>query len=252
MNRDEIRQLLEQVREGGLGVDHAVDRLSFDPVERLGFATLDLHRAMRCGFPEVVFGPGKSPDEIAEIASRLNAAGQPVLVTRVGPEAHAAVRKVIPEAVYHRRARAVTVRQADTGEDRPGVTVITAGTSDREVAEEAIVTAEMMGNDVRRIFDVGVAGVHRLLEHRDALVQSTVIVVVAGMDGALPSLVAGLTACPVIGVPTSTGYGAGAKGKAALLAMLNSCAAGLTVVNIDNGFGAGYAAGRINRANAES
>jgi NCAIR mutase (PurE)-related protein len=251
MDREQVRQLLERVREGALSVDDALDRMRHAHIDQLEFATVDLHRAMRRGFPEVIFGPGKTPEEAAEIAKRLLEAGQSVLVTRAGPEIHAAVRKVAPEAVYHERARAVTVRGGGPAEARPGVTVITAGTSDRGVAEEAIVTAEMMGNEVRRIFDVGVAGVHRLLEHREALLDSNVIVVVAGMDGALPSLVAGLTGCPVIGVPTSTGYGAGAKGEAALLAMLNSCASGLTVVNIDNGFGAGYAAGLVNRARGD-
>jgi NCAIR mutase (PurE)-related protein len=252
MDREEIRRLLERVRDGNLDVEGALDEMRLAPVARLAFATVDLHRAVRCGFPEVVFGPGKSADEIVDIAKHLREAGQAVLVTRVGPEVHAAVERAIPGAVYHERARAVTVPREGTGPRRPGVTVITAGTTDRDVAEEAVVAAEMMGNQARTIFDVGLAGVHRLLEHKDALLRSNVIVVVAGMEGALPSLVAGLTDCPVIGVPTSTGYGAGAKGEAALLAMLNSCAPGLTVVNIDNGFGAGCAAGRINRERDQS
>jgi NCAIR mutase (PurE)-related protein len=248
MDRERVKQLLTRVQAAEVSIDEALDELRLAHVDQLGFATVDLHRAMRRGFPEVIFGPGKTTEETVEIARRLHGAGQTVLVTRVGPEVHAALRKLAPEAVYHPRARAVSIRSGEAGKARPGVTVMTAGTSDRGVADEAIVTAELMGNEVRKIFDVGVAGVHRLLEHREALVQSKVIVVVAGMDGALPTLVAGLTGCPVIGVPTSTGYGAGAKGQAALLAMLNSCAAGLTVVNIDNGFGAGYAAGLINRA----
>jgi NCAIR mutase (PurE)-related protein len=248
MDRERVKQLLKRVKADEVSVEEALDELRLSHVDQLGFATVDLHRAMRRGFPEVIFGPGKTTEEIVEIAKRLRAAGQTVLVTRVGPEVHAALAKLAPEAVHHPRARAVSIRAGEAGKARPGVTVMTAGTSDRGVADEAIVTAELMGNEVRKIFDVGVAGVHRLLEHREALVQSNVIVVVAGMDGALPSLVGGLTGCPVIGVPTSTGYGAGAKGEAALLAMLNSCASGLTVVNIDNGFGAGYAAGLINKA----
>jgi NCAIR mutase (PurE)-related protein len=247
VDRERIKQLLERLRSGELSVDEALDELRLVPFERLGFANVDLHRAVRRGFPEVIFGPGKRPEEILEIAKRLRAAGQAVLVTRVGPEVHTVLAGSDPDAVYHPLARAVTIRADKTGEGRPGVTVLTAGTSDRGVAEEAIVTAEIMGNEVQRAFDVGIAGVHRLLEHRELLLQSRVIVAVAGMEGALPSLVAGLTDCPVIGVPTSTGYGAGSKGEAALLAMLNSCAAGLTVVNIDNGFGAGYAAAMINR-----
>jgi hypothetical protein len=247
LERERVRELLERVARGEWSVDRAVDELRLAPLERLGCATIDLHRAVRCGFPEVIYGPGKTVEEIVEIARRLREAGQSVLVTRVDAEVHAALVQVVPEARYHARPRAVSVREAPSGPGRPGVTVVTAGTADLPVAEEAILTAEMMGNDVRRIVDVGIAGVHRLLEHRDALLESRVIVVVAGMEGALPSLVAGITDCPVIGVPTSTGYGAGARGIAALLAMLNSCAAGLTVVNIDNGFGAGVAAGLINR-----
>jgi len=247
VERERIRGLLERLRDGELSVDETIERLRLVPLARLGFATVDLHRALRRGFPEVIFGTGKEPEEIVEIARQLRDAGQSVLVTRTVEEVHAALVKLDPAAVWHPLARAVTIRSKPAAKGRPGVTVLTAGTSDRRVAEEAIVTAEIMGNEVRRIFDVGVAGVHRLLEHREVLADSRVLVVVAGMEGALPSVVAGLTDCPVIGVPTSTGYGAGAKGEAALLAMLNSCAGGLTVVNIDNGFGAGYAAALINR-----
>ena len=247
MTREQIETLLEQVRKGELSVEQALEQLRRAPLAELGFATVDLQRALRRGFPEVVYGPGKSTAEIAEIAQRLCDAGQPLLITRVGPEAHEAVQELVKDAVYHPLARAVTVR-AGKPTGRPGVTVMTAGTSDRPVAEEAIVTAEMMGCQVRRVFDVGIAGLHRLLSQREALLESRVIIVVAGMEGALPSIVAGLTDCPVIGVPTSTGFGVGGQGKAALLAMLNSCAGGLTVVNVDNGFGAGYAAALINRA----
>jgi NCAIR mutase (PurE)-related protein len=247
MEQERIRELLERVSRGEVSTDEALRQLQMAPIDRLGFANVDLHRALRCGFPEVIYGPGKTTDEIVEIAGRLIDAGQSVLVTRVDREVREAMIRIAPDAEYHERARMVTVRMTKPDDARPGVTVVSAGTSDRAVAEEAIVTSEMMGNVVRSIFDVGIAGVHRLLEHREPLLDSRVIVVVAGMEGALPSLVAGLVACPVIGVPTSTGYGAGAGGQAALLAMLNSCASGLTVVNIDNGFGAGYAASLVNR-----
>jgi len=252
VERERVRELLERLWAGEMTVDETLDELRLVPLTKLGFATVDLHRAIRRGFPEVIFGVGKTPDEIVEIARQLREAGQAVLVTRTVPEVHEALLKIDTEAVYHPLARAVTIRNAKNEKARPGVTVLTAGTSDRGVAEEAAVTAEIMGNEVCQIFDVGVAGLHRLLEHRETLMSSRVIVAVAGMEGALPSVVAGLTDCPVIGVPTSTGYGAGAKGEAALLAMLNSCAAGLTVVNIDNGFGAGYAAAMINRTRRKS
>ena len=245
MDRNEIRKLLERVRSGTLDVDEAMNRLRLAPLEQLDFATLDLHRAVRRGFPEVVFGEGKTPAQIAEIVRRMGEAGQTVLVTRVGPEVMAAVARVEPKAVYHDLARAITVRRGRKTRGRPGIVVVTAGTSDLPVADEAIVTAELMGNEVERIVDVGIAGVHRLMAHRQALLEARVIIAVAGMEGALPSLVTGLTDCPVIGVPTSVGYGVAEGGRAALATMLGSCAAGLTVVNIDNGFGAGYAASLI-------
>ena len=175
-----------------------------------------------------------------------------MLVTRVGPEVHEAVASVLPKAEYHPLAKAVVVRRGRPRKGRPGIVLLTAGTSDIGVAEEAAIVAELMGNQVERVYDVGVAGLHRLMEHRDKMLTARVLIVIAGMEGALPSVVTGLTDCPVIGVPTSTGYGAGARGKAALLAMLNSCAGGLTVVNIDNGFGAGYAASLINSVGRKS
>jgi len=247
MDRDRLKKLLSDVRTGKVGVAAALERIRGLPMEDLGFATVDLHRAVRRGFPEVVYGEGKSLDQIVKIVRSLRKAGQTVLVTRVGPEVHEAVAKTEPAAEYHEGARALVLRSGRRRAGRPGVVVITAGTSDLPAGEEAALTAELMGNDVRRIHDVGVAGIHRLTPHRETLLKAKVIVVVAGMEGALPSVIAGLTDCPVIGVPTSTGYGAGGEGEAALLAMLNSCAAGLTVVNIDNGFGAGYAAALINR-----
>jgi len=252
VDRETTEKLLKRVRSGKTSIDEAIGELRLAPLESLGYATPDLHRALRRGFPEVIYGPGKTPEQIAGIVERLHGAGQTVLVTRVAPEVHEVVRRLAPEAEYHSVARTITLRHGRKKPGRPGITVVTAGTSDLPVAHEAIVTAEVMGNRVKSIFDVGIAGVHRLLVHRDALLESRVIVVVAGMEGALPSLVAGLTDCPVIGVPTSTGYGVGAEGKAALYAMLSSCAAGLTVVNIDNGFGAGYAATLMNRRRGRS
>lgn len=248
MERDRIRELLRQVRAGRVSVADAVDRLRRGHVEAMEFATLDLHRALRRGMPEAVYGEGKTPEQIESIVDRLHAAGQTVLVTRVGPEVHERLVVRHPRARYHAAARAIALRPAGARarKGRPGVVVMCAGTSDVPVAEEAALTAELMGNAVVRIHDVGVAGLHRMLAHRETLLAARVLVVVAGMEGALPSVVAGLVDCPVIGVPTSTGYGTGAGGRAALLAMLNSCAGGLTVVNIDNGFGAGYAAGTIN------
>jgi NCAIR mutase (PurE)-related protein len=246
MERAEIERILAAVRDRRLTVAAALERLRLAPLERMEGITLDLHRALRRGFPEVVYGAAKTPDQVAAIVRRLREARQRVLVTRADPEAFAAVRAIDARARYHAAARAIVVGSMPA-RARPGILVVTAGTSDVPVAEEAALTAELMGNVVERIHDVGVAGLHRLLAHGRALARAHVVVAVAGMEGALPSVVAGLTDCPVIGVPTSTGYGAGRPGEAALLAMLHSCAGGLTVVNIDNGFGAGLAAGLINR-----
>ena len=250
MNRNAIRRLLREVKTGGVTVENALERLRHLPLEDLGFATLDHHRALRRGYPEVVYGQGKTAEQIVEIVSRLKEMGQTVLVTRVGAEVHEAVRVRHPQALYHAVPRLVVVPVGRAPRPRPGVLVLSAGTSDLPVAEEAAVTAEVLGNRVERAYDVGVAGLHRLLARKVALARARVIVAVAGMEGALPSVVAGLTDCPVIAVPTSTGYGAGAGGQAALLAMLNSCAGGIGVVNIDNGFGAGLLASMINRQSA--
>ena len=247
MDRQRLKKMLQQVRSGKIGVEKALEQLRMLPVDDLGFASVDTHRALRRGFPEVIYGPGKTAPQIVEIVRSLGRAGQTVLVTRVGPEICEAVRQAEPKAEYHEMARAVVVRKGRRRSGRSGVVVVTAGTADIPVAEEAALTAELMGQRVTRVRDVGVAGIHRLVIHRQTLADARVIVAVAGMEGALPSVIAGLTDCPIIGVPTSTGYGAGAGGYAALLAMLNSCAAGLTVVNIDNGFGAGFAAAMINR-----
>jgi len=248
LDRGRLRKLLRQVKDGRLGIDSALEQMQVERIAELEHSTLDLERAVRRGFPEVVFGHGKNPDQIADIVQRMNKAGQSVLVTRIATEAVSTVIAVAPRAKHNPEARTLRAPVGRAPKGKPGIVVMTAGTSDQIVGEEAVETAEAMGNQVIRIRDVGVAGLHRLLTHKETLAKAKVIVVVAGMEGALPSVVAGLTDCPVIGVPTSTGYGYGGEGEAALLAMLNSCAAGLTVVNIDNGFGAGYAAALINRA----
>jgi NCAIR mutase (PurE)-related protein len=229
-----------------VAVEDAVERIRTLPAEEMAFATLDLHRALRRGFPEAVYGAGKTPRQIAAIVDRMRRAGQTALVTRVGPEVRDVVAAGQPGVEYHAEARALVVRAGKAPRPRPGVVVVTAGTSDLPVAEEAALTAELLGQGVSRVHDVGVAGLHRLLAHRETLTRARVIVAVAGMEGALPSVVAGLVDCPVIAVPTSTGYGTGLGGVAALLAMLNSCSPGVAVVNIDNGFGAGCLAALIN------
>ena len=212
----------------------------------MGFAKVDHHRALRKGFPEVVFGQGTTPEQIAAIATEILTRSDKLLVTRATPDAFAVVKAALPNAVYHPQANVITLDCAPTSTRRRGVIVLSAGTSDIPVAEEAAITCELMGNEVERSYDVGVAGVHRLLDKVPQLQQARVLVVVAGMEGALPSVVAGLVRVPVIGVPTSVGYGASFGGITALLAMLNSCAPGTSVVNIDNGFGAGYLAALIN------
>ncbi len=246
MDRAGLEALLQEVRSGTVDVEDAVERIRRLPADEMAFATLDLHRALRRGFPEAVYGAGKTPEQIAAIVERMRRAGQTALVTRVGPEVRDAVARLYPDVEYHQEARALVLRSAQPPRSRPGVVVVTAGTSDLPVAEEAALTAELLGQGVVRIHDVGVAGLHRLLAHREALTSARVIVAVAGMEGALPSVVAGLVDCPVVAVPTSTGYGTGLGGVAALLAMLNSCSPGVAVVNIDNGYGAGCLAALIN------
>ncbi|HXH20544.1 MAG TPA: nickel pincer cofactor biosynthesis protein LarB [Dehalococcoidia bacterium] len=230
---------------GAVSVESALDELRHLPYEDLGFAKVDHHRALRDLLPEVVLGLGKTPEQVAAISERLVARSGRLLVTRLGPEGFAALRAAVPDAEYHPVARAATVDRSPPPLV-PGVMVLCAGTSDLPVAEEAAITARMMGNAVAITSDVGVAGIHRLFDHLPQMREANAIVVVAGMEGALPSVVAGLVAAPVIAVPTSIGYGASFGGLAPLLAMLNSCAAGVSVVNIDNGFGAGYLAGAIN------
>ncbi len=247
MNAKSLKQLFDDVRRGKLSPDEAVEKLRHLPFEDLGFAKIDHHRALRVGAPEVVFGPGKTPQQIAEIFARLAERGNNVLATRVTPEQARAVRRKLKKAEHHTLARAITLTQDETVYGKGKIAVVSAGTSDIPVAEEALVTAQIMGNEVQHVYDVGVAGIHRLLARRDVLMQARVIIVCAGMEGALPSVVGGLVGVPVIAVPTSVGYGASYKGIAALLGMLNSCASNVTVVNIDNGFGAGYVASIINR-----
>ncbi len=247
MNAEKLKKLFAQVRSGKLSPDNAVERLRHLPFEDLGFAKLDHHRALRQGMPEVIFAQGKTPRQIAEIFTRLAAHGGNVLATRATEEQYAAVADAMPRAEYRPLARAVVLKRDRKKHGKGVIVVVSAGTSDIPVAEEAVVTAELMGNDVQRIYDVGVAGVHRLLAHRGALAKARVIVVCAGMEGALPSVVGGLVGVPVIAVPTSVGYGAAFEGLAALLGMMNSCASNVSVVNIDNGFGAGYVASLVNR-----
>lgn len=248
METEKLKQLLEGVQSGRVDVDSALEELRHLPYENVdGFANLDHHRALRNGFPEVVLGQGKQPDQVAAIVKRLAERSDRVLVTRVDPAMADVVLKDNPELTYHALPRLLVLDRTDTAGRKPGILVVTAGTADMPVAEEAAVTAELMNNKVERLYDVGVAGIHRLLDKVDTLWQARVIVVAAGMDGALPSVVGGLVSTPVIAVPTSVGYGASFNGLAALLTMLNSCAAGLGVVNIDNGFGAGVLASRINQ-----
>jgi pyridinium-3,5-biscarboxylic acid mononucleotide synthase len=248
MEEYQLRNLLEEVRGGSMGIDDALGRLKSLPFEAVGnFAQIDLHRALRCGFPEVVFGQGKTPDQVVQIVRRLAIQNERVLVTRVSAEMISAIGDQLPEAVYHPLPRLLIIDRSQPYEKDPGIVVATGGTADIPVAEEAAMTAELMGNQVERIFDVGVAGLHRLLSRLDKLQSARVVVAVAGMEGALPSVIGGLVSAPVIAVPTSVGYGASFQGISALLTMLNSCATGISVVNIDNGFGAGYLAGLINR-----
>jgi NCAIR mutase (PurE)-related protein len=247
MTQEQIRELLEAVRSGAMEVDAAVERMRHMPFEDLGFAKIDHHRALRQGMPEVVFAQGKTPEQVAEIAARLRERAPNILITRANEAVAACVRARIPEVESFPLSGALRVWSDRSIRGKGKIVVVSAGTSDIPVAEEAQITAETMGNTVDAVFDIGVAGIHRLMNSRERLVEARVVVVCAGMEGALPSVVGGLVACPVIAVPTSVGYGASFHGLAALLGMLNSCASNVTVVNIDNGFGAGYVASLINR-----
>ncbi len=253
MNREELRRLLVDLREGDAEVDAVLAALQAGPfrTDRLPFATLDHHRALRQGLPEVVYGEGKRTEEIVEIVRTLSGNGDAILASRLSPEAQDALRSEFAASRINRHARTCLVNpppERDRGEDEPFVGIVAAGTSDLPVAEEAVEVCIAMDIPRRTYYDVGVSGLHRLLEHVDGLQRAAALVVVAGMEGALPSVVAGLVSCPVIGVPTSVGYGTSFGGIAPLLAMLNSCAPGLTVANIDNGFSAGVAAARVVQA----
>lgn len=251
INELDLVSLLTDLREGRATVNTVSERilaaLRDQPFEDLGFAKVDHHRVIRQGFPEVVLGLGKTPDQIAAIAKQIVERGSPLLVTRADKAAAEAVQNVVSEAEYHDVARCITVKR-DIPRGKGTIALCSAGTSDLPVAEEAAVTAELLGNTVDRVYDVGVAGIHRVLAHRSLIESARVVIVVAGMEGALPSVVAGMVGVPVIGVPTSVGYGASFGGVAALLGMLNSCANGVSVVNIDNGYGAGCIASMINHA----
>ena len=245
-----LTDLLNNVRDGSLAVADALEKLRLLPYEDLGYARLDHHRALRQGFPEVVFAQGKTPDQVANIMARLAERNDRVLATRASPETYQVVRAQIADAAYHAIGRLIVINRSANHDGVPGIVLASAGTADMPVAEEAAVTAELMGNHVERLYDVGVAGLHRLLDKAETLRKAHVIIVVAGMEGALASVVAGLVSVPVIAVPTSVGYGASFGGLAPLLTMLNSCAPGVAVVNIDNGYGAGHLASLINRKHA--
>jgi pyridinium-3,5-biscarboxylic acid mononucleotide synthase len=247
VNAESIRKLFQQVRQGKLSPDDAVNRLRHLPFEDLGFAKVDHHRALRNGMPEIILGQGKTPAQVAAIFSRLAKHGGNILATRANEKQFLAVKKKVRAVEYRQLARAIVLQRDPTRFGKGVIAVVSAGTSDIPVAEEAVITAELMGNEVQHLYDVGVAGIHRLLANRESLTKARVVIVCAGMEGALPSVVGGLVGVPVIAVPTSVGYGASFEGMAALLGMLNSCASNVSVVNIDNGFGAGYVASLINR-----
>jgi len=243
----DIRTLLARVREGRIEIDQAVERLKDLPFESLGYATVDHHRSLRRGYPETIYCEGKTIDQIKGISSRLLEHSVNILATRAGEKVYKALKEITNQVEYYDIARIAVIKPIPVQKTHSKILLITAGTADIPVSEEAAVTAEVMGNTIERLYDVGVAGIHRLLSHKDKLNKASVLIVIAGMDGALPSVVGGLTNKPVIAVPTSVGYGASFGGLAALLAMLNSCASGVSVVNIDNGYGAAYCASLINR-----
>jgi hypothetical protein len=248
MTRDAILSLLKQVESGTVSSANALEKLSHLPFEDAGFAKIDHHRSLRLGLPEVIYAAGKTPEQVAEIFSRMAVAGSNVIATRASVAAWDAVKQLVPEAEYHTDARIIGLQQTGTSSSADSVAVLCAGTSDISVAEEAAVSAEYLGVKVERVYDVGVAGLHRLLAQSETLKASRVVIVCAGMEGALPSVVGGLVAAPVIAVPTSVGYGAAFGGLTALLGMLNSCAPNVAVVNIDNGFGAAYVAAMMLRS----
>src|SRR5262245_9708481 len=251
MDQEKLKHLLQSYKEGDLGIDEMLEYLRLLPFESLGYAQVDHHRALRQGFPEVVFGQGKNPDQVTGIVARLLRGSSNLLVTRSNRETFEKIRAITDAAQYHESCGAISIRRDRRVRGRGTIAVVSAGTSDIPVADEAAITGEIMGNHVERLFDVGVAGIHRLLSRRDLLQSARVIICIAGMEGALPSVVGGLVSAPVIAVPTSIGYGASFNGIAALLGMLNSCASNVAVVNIDNGFGAGFVASLINREREE-
>ena len=248
MKPEDIRSILEGVKRGDISIDKGLHRLKTLPLEDIGFATLDHHRSLRKGFPEVIWGAGKTAAQILTIIKKMLTKKHPILVTRLDSRKAAHIKKALPAATYHPASRLLTLNDKTITTGGKGtILVISAGTSDIPVAEEALITAGIMGNTVNHLYDVGVAGIHRLVDKKDTLEAAAVLIVVAGMEGALPSVIGGLVDKPIIAVPTSTGYGTGFGGIAALLSMLNSCASGIAVVNIDNGFGAGYIASLINK-----
>jgi len=248
MNVNTLKKLINDIKNGRISISSALERLKTLPFEEMGFATLDTHRSLRQGFPEVILGQGKTPSQIIAIIKKMKERKENILITRVDDAKFRKIKKMVSQAKYNESAKTVFIQSHPVKLIGKGtVLVICAGTSDIQVAEEAAVTAEVMGNKVERLYDVGVAGIHRLLYKKEKIFSANVLIVVAGMEGALPSVVGGLVSRPVIAVPTSVGYGANLGGLTTLLAMLNSCVAGVTVVNIDNGFGAGYAASLINR-----
>ncbi len=247
MTEREIREILEGVRRRKVSPARAVERLKRLPFEDLGFAKIDHHRSLRQGYAEVIYAPGKRPEQVASIVKRMARNQHNILITRGDARLYRAVKRVARAAQFHELSGAISIRKSKTITGKGLILVVSAGTSDIPVAEEALITAEMMGNRVEALYDVGVAGIHRLIRNHPKLIEARVIICVAGMEGALPSVVGGLVSVPVIAVPTSVGYGASLKGLAALLSMLNSCASNVAVVNIDNGFGAGCLASVINR-----
>lgn len=251
MDKKKIAELLEKVKTGKIEVAEALRILKSLPYEDLGFAKIDTHRDLRKGFPEVVLCKGKTLEQITKIVDRLSAGGELIMATKASKEVFEAIRNMRPDAIYHETAGIVLIGQRRGKTARKTILVVSAGTADLPIAEEAVVTAEAMGNTVERLYDVGVAGIHRFFDNKEKLFNANVIVVVAGMEGALASIVGGLVDKPIVAVPTSVGYGASFDGLAALLTMLNCCAPGVVVVNIDNGFGAGYFASVINQMGEE-
>ncbi len=247
VNRDWVKKLLEDARAGRIGIDEAAERLVHLSYENIQFARVDHHRELRLGFPEVILGQGKTTDQIAHIADRILSRSSNLLISRTTEEVFQRIAQIATDAEFHRDARMISVQRDKAERGEGPIAIIAAGTADIPVAEEAAVTATTMGNRISRVYDVGVAGIHRLFDARDEFTSARVIIVVAGMEGALPSVVGGMVSVPVIAVPTAVGYGASFNGIAALLGMLNSCASNVTVVNIDNGFGAGFVASLINR-----